>query len=59
MGEELQRYHVLARQHGAGHFWQEALAAAEDLAKQKHELEQEIEKEKIDIVHRERVVTDE
>lgn len=59
LGEELQRYLVLARQPGAGHFGQETLAAAEDLAKQKHELEREIEKVKIDIAHRERVVTDE
>lgn len=59
LGEELQRYLVLARQPGAGHFGQETLAAAEDLAKLKHELEREIEKVKIDIAHRERVVTDE
>ncbi|MFT3991597.1 MAG: hypothetical protein QM680_09325 [Luteolibacter sp.] len=43
LGEELQRY----------------LVAAEDLAKQKHELERGIEKVKIDIARRERVVTDE
>jgi len=59
LGEELKRYLVLARQPGAGHFGQETLAEAEELAKQKHELEREIEKVKIDIAHRERVVTDE
>lgn len=39
--------------------WRETLAAAEDLAKQKHDLEREIEKVKIDIAYRERAVTDE
>lgn len=59
LGEELQRYLVLARQPEAGHFGKETLAAAEELARQKQELDREIEKVKIDIAHRERVVTDE
>lgn len=41
------------------HFGAEALVAAEDLAKQKHGLEREMEKVKIDIGYRERAVTNE
>src|SRR5690606_8554787 len=41
MGEELQRYLALVRKTDSEHFGRETLAAAEDLAKQKHELEQE------------------
>lgn len=59
LSDELQRYLQLARKTDSAHFGQETLAAAEDLAKQKHELEHEIEKVKIDIAYRERVVTDE
>jgi hypothetical protein len=59
MGEELQRYLAMVRKTDSAHFGREILAAAEDLAKQKHELEREIEKVKIDIAYRERAVTDE
>lgn len=59
MGEELQRYLAMVRKTDSAHFGRETLAAAEDLAKQKHELEREIEKVKIDIAYRERAVTDE
>lgn len=37
----------------------ETLAAAEDLSKQKHDLERELEKVEIEIAFRERVVADE
>jgi hypothetical protein len=50
---------MLARQPEAGHFGEETLAAAEDLSKQKHELERELEKVEIEIAFRERVVADE
>jgi hypothetical protein len=59
LSEEFQRYLKLARKTDSEHFGQEMLAATENLAKQKQELEQEIEKVKIDIAYRERVVTDE
>ncbi len=59
MSEELQRYLTMVRKTDSAHFGRETLAAAEDLAKQKHELEREIEKVKIDIAYRERAVTDE
>lgn len=59
LNDELQRYLLLARQPGSEHFGHETLAAAEDLAKQKHEVEREIEKVKIDIDLRERVLADE
>ena len=59
LSDELQRYLQLARQPDSGHFGKETLAAAEELAKQKHEVEREMEKVKIDIAYREKVVTDE
>ncbi len=59
LSDELQRYFQMARQSDSGHFGKEAMAAAEELARQKHEVEQGIEKVKIDIAYRERVVTDE
>ncbi len=59
MADSLARYLMLARQPEAGHFGEETLAAAEDLSKQKHELERELEKVEIEIAFRERVVADE
>ena len=59
INEELQRYVNLARKTNSTHFGAEVLVAGEDLAKQKHEMEREIEKVKIDVGYRERVVTNE
>ncbi|SHL17851.1 hypothetical protein SAMN05216428_101353 [Nitrosospira sp. Nsp11] len=59
LSEKFQRYLKLVRKTDSEHFGQEMLAAAENLAKQKNELEQEIERVKIDIAYRERVVTNE
>lgn len=59
MADSLARYLILARQPDAGHFGEETLAAAEDLSKQKHELERELDKVEIEIAFRERVVADE
>ena len=59
IADSLARYLMLARQPGAGHFGEETLAAAEDLSKQKHELERELEKVEIEIAFRGRAVADE
>ncbi len=59
MADSLARYLMLAREPEAGHFGEETLAAAEDLSKQKHDLERELEKVEIEISFRERVVADE
>ncbi len=59
MADALARYLMLARQPGAGHFGEETLVAAEDLSKQKHELERELEKVEIDIAYRGKAVADE
>lgn len=59
LSDELQRFLQLARQPDSGHFGEEALAAAEELAEQKNEVEREMEKVKIDIAYREKMVTDE